>query len=749
MQQKTNRGNRDLISDLSGGVNQFNDPSKIGENEFMVYDNLISLNQGRHGNATKRKGFESYNTAETNSNVEIQSIFHYKNPGTAKSVDRLIVKSASTLEYLSGSSFTDIATGMGSGKVDFEVANTNLYIAGVLNGSNEKVTNKYYDGTNYLDMGCVPCNNAGISLGLEGAGSTIGAGTYYYIVTFLYGNQESGVLSGTSAGNLLVIVLGSGQTGITLSNIPTGSARVSARKIYRSLSNTSAEGPTEFYYVGVINDNTTTTFTDRVPENELATPITRESFFELKRPYISKYHSLHSERLVQGNVVEKQYEAIPSADITLAQTTGGGLSLGTYTYRFYKIWIDKNKFGSAFKDYNISLALEKTVVVSGLNNAVNITYSGSDDWFEFIIWTRTSAGGTVFNFASSGGFARKSVYAPYKDIVADASLVPVSLNISLNSRTEYSNLIAWSEVGKPDLYPSANTLEVGETSQEITGIFSEENRMVIFKERGIFEIKTEVKDSRYWSVRKIVEHIGAPNKNSIVHLPSGGFVFYSGTNIYLWDGRNQPVRISDPVYQEVQAITSVHCGYDKVRNWLWAVYNTASATGRALIYDLNNGKWYPFTEDGVPLTVVQLKLGSPYQLTDGTMIFGGTNAGRLMKYGTNNQDNLNSTGTTFANSQIRVKIQTRMYDTWRTVKEFIAKVWASGNGTMDIYFGVGGAEGTPTSAPITGAVTRIRKATNTNAKEFYLRMENAENIALSIKQIGHLYSPIHTESDGY
>lgn len=745
----TQRGKRELISDLSGGVNQFADPSKIADNEFTVYDNLIGWAQGRFFNATKRKGFERYDTATTNSQAEIQNIVQYINPGTTKSLNQLLIKSASTVEYLSGSSLVDIATGLGSGKVDFAFLGTNLYVAGLKNGSNAKITNKFYNGNDWLDVGAIPCNNIGISPTGAGAGSVIDAGTYYYVITFLYdGKQESGAIGGSTnsgAADLKQVNLGSGKTGINITGIPTGNARVTARKIYRS----NGTDPGNVYFVGAIQDNVATTFTDIVPNSELGTPIPITDFFELKRPYISKYHVNHPDRIVQGNLEGELYKAIPSADITLAGATdlgSGAMGTGVYKYRFYKAWIREDVNAGNIKDIVISQALEKTVTLSGGQNAVDITYSGSSEWFQYILFTRTDVGGSTFKMNYLDDYPRrKSVFTPLRDLRADAQYAPVSLNELGDSRNEYNNSIAWSAAGKPDLFPSNNILEIGGTDQEITGLFSEDNRMIVFKERSIYQVSTEVSDSRYWKFRKLVEHIGSPHRWAITQLPAGGYFFYGNdSNFYLWDGFNQPVRISDPIYSEAQQITAVHVRYDKIRNWVWCVYDISGTAGRVLIYDFNNGKWYPFKEN-----TTALKLGSPYQLTDGTMIFGGTNYGSLMKYGTNNQDNLNTTGSTFANVGILVKLQTRTYDTWRAIKEFLGRLWASGTGTMNIYYGVDGGEGAPVTAPIASDIAIIRKPVNVKAKEFYVRMENAENIALSFKRIGHSYEPAHTESDGF
>jgi hypothetical protein len=102
-----------------------------------------------------------------------------------------------------------------------------------------------------------PVGGAGNPVLADGGAGALGAGNYYGVYT--YYNAVTGVESNPSYPNL-VLALGAGRqiawTNVTVS--PT--AQVNARRLYRTFANQQGE----YYFVGQINDNVTTTFTDNV-----------------------------------------------------------------------------------------------------------------------------------------------------------------------------------------------------------------------------------------------------------------------------------------------------------------------------------------------------------------------------------------------------------------------------------------------------------------------------------------------------
>lgn len=109
------------------------------------------------------------------------------------------------------------------------------------------------------------------SLAFAGTGGSLGTGAYIYAVTFVTPNGE------TASGATVTATPTAGQVG-GLTAIPTGSAFVTARKIYRTTSAGS-----QLKLLATINDNTTTTYSDsaadgtlgaNIPVNSTADPIT-------------------------------------------------------------------------------------------------------------------------------------------------------------------------------------------------------------------------------------------------------------------------------------------------------------------------------------------------------------------------------------------------------------------------------------------------------------------------------------------
>ncbi|MDP8231029.1 MAG: hypothetical protein P9L93_08045 [Candidatus Gorgyraea atricola] len=93
------------------------------------------------------------------------------------------------------------------------------------------------------------------------AGSGLEIGSYYYRITFVTAEGET---ARGSNGTVATTTSGNQQVGLT--NIPTGSAHVTARKIYRC---TVGQGYDRTKYVATISNNTTTTYTDTTADASL------------------------------------------------------------------------------------------------------------------------------------------------------------------------------------------------------------------------------------------------------------------------------------------------------------------------------------------------------------------------------------------------------------------------------------------------------------------------------------------------
>jgi trimeric autotransporter adhesin len=93
------------------------------------------------------------------------------------------------------------------------------------------------------------------------AGSSLSVGTYYYRVVYVTSIGET-----NTSGNLTVITT-TGNTTVNLSGIPISTdPRVTARKLYRTPVNSSVDNQR---FLATISNNTTTTYTDTIPDASL------------------------------------------------------------------------------------------------------------------------------------------------------------------------------------------------------------------------------------------------------------------------------------------------------------------------------------------------------------------------------------------------------------------------------------------------------------------------------------------------
>lgn len=103
-----------------------------------------------------------------------------------------------------------------------------------------------------------PFNAPTVALAGDGAGN-VDAGAHRYKVSFMTADGE------TLAGPASVAVTTTGGNGqVDLTGIPTGGSAVTARKVYR----TEADG-VSYLLLTVLNDNTTTTYTDNTADSAL------------------------------------------------------------------------------------------------------------------------------------------------------------------------------------------------------------------------------------------------------------------------------------------------------------------------------------------------------------------------------------------------------------------------------------------------------------------------------------------------
>lgn len=105
---------------------------------------------------------------------------------------------------------------------------------------------------------------------LAGAGAgNVDNGTHTWVVAFVEGSKDSGK---SASSNILTVVDKTVDGKVNLTAVATGPVGTTARKIYRTIAgNTGAHK-----FVGIINDNVTTTFQDNVADANLGVAATTE-----------------------------------------------------------------------------------------------------------------------------------------------------------------------------------------------------------------------------------------------------------------------------------------------------------------------------------------------------------------------------------------------------------------------------------------------------------------------------------------
>lgn len=232
--------------DFSGGLNTRDIDTVVGDNELTDVENL---NYDKRGALKIRKGFTRLTTSSYGTG-NIQSIgTYYRTAG-----DEIIITKGTTIGKLDpdGGVASDIKTGLTGDGENFFMHQfmRHFYMA---NGV-DKI--QVYDGTNIWDAGyTIPASGVTAT---EGSAGVLLAGTYKYHVTYYYVDGES------NPNETETSITITADKKIELTNIPTGGSRVTQRKLYR----TTKDGE-EFHLLTTIEDNTTTTYSDNIPDGGL------------------------------------------------------------------------------------------------------------------------------------------------------------------------------------------------------------------------------------------------------------------------------------------------------------------------------------------------------------------------------------------------------------------------------------------------------------------------------------------------
>lgn len=246
-----------LISDFSGGQVDGEHVTQLQLNQFEHMRNCYAIGKKLRG----RPGAMKVSTTGAYSQ-NLNSVRTYR-PITGNwgaDTSNLMLGHQTGFAYLNGTTVTTITTALPSSANSWHMRQYKdiMYAAREQTlEADSKIRRVTLSGAG--DVGIAPPSAAATAV--QGGAGPLEAGAYEYVYT--YRNSSTGAESNPSP---LVSVTVVANKAVDLSGVTTSAnAQVNQRRIYRSIIDSSGI----YYYVGDINNNTATTYTDTTSEDDL------------------------------------------------------------------------------------------------------------------------------------------------------------------------------------------------------------------------------------------------------------------------------------------------------------------------------------------------------------------------------------------------------------------------------------------------------------------------------------------------
>ena len=167
--------------------------------------------------------------------------------------------------------------------------------------------------------------------------------------------------------------------------------------------------------------------------------------------------------------------------------------------------------------------------------------------------------------------------------------------------------VQYSAQLRPEIFPVDNVLTFGQDDcGQITGLYTTQNALIVFKQRGIFLVKSQQTQSgtAFFS-QNISRDIGCIAPNSIAEVPGVGVLFLSMEGVYGLEGslenvgaRTRVIRYSTPIpglvnrINNAASIQAVGTYYPKDKEyWLAVPVDGSDKNNFVLIYHGAIGSW--------------------------------------------------------------------------------------------------------------------------------------------------------------
>ncbi len=169
----------------------------------------------------------------------------------------------------------------------------------------------------------------------------------------------------------------------------------------------------------------------------------------------------------------------------------------------------------------------------------------------------------------------------------------VKINLGDTDEEIHQNMVLYSEVGMPDVIPSANFIQIQDVDGgEITGFSSSGGDLIIFTTTGIYSLNMRSPDPQSWVLSTISNQIGCIASDSITNIKDQIF-FASDHSCYYLAHTHQLVPVSEPINDFYRSLpdgskNKTKTIYEADKNILhWLFGSTDIIDGSSYVYELH------------------------------------------------------------------------------------------------------------------------------------------------------------------
>jgi len=592
-------------------VNEITSPEKLSADELTVLQNM-RLDEPA-GIASTRKGFSRYGATpvQVDTTGNINSLFDVEDasgnnfllaaisPTTTGTAGKLRKSVNGTGTYI------DLKTGL-TNNAKFRMAKfgDNFFFT----NNNEK---PFFTNLSYIyNLEIVRPDTTSVTAVNNSSGSTAIDVDY-----FIYYISTDGSRSNCSIPFNVLVLSATSTINVTLNNLPVSpDSRVTSKMIFRSKHNDFSN----FYLLDTI-DNSITSYQDIKKDDSLDTTTVLTWISAIST---SKFIVTNSERLFLGNIAKLMTNRIITPAIFIGggssitdDTQTGNLSAGVYKWARSLVDINGNESELVFFTTD-TLVAGKKVIFYPPNDAY-VTASDPDDASTWLMNSsikyeriyRTKAGGSQYYFLVDINII--DVRNTYTDNTPDASLIITYPKESVHNSTELVTLatsIVWSEIDQPNELQELNLVQIyPDDEDEITGIFDDDNGLIVFKQKSICKLYTNG-DPESWQVVKLVTNKGCDQPDSIYKYGSSYFFMFEN-KMYIFNGTSAEEEISylrKPTFDSITTVLASTFWNDS----LWYVLAVKISTNYFLLcYDTKLKAWYKFSISKAD-TIIKKEYGS-------------------------------------------------------------------------------------------------------------------------------------------